>query len=90
MPWSSQSCNDRRYSYFTRNICSRSIDSLKSSLEQRRKHVLRLLQLYGDQAQDWKLKTTGLLVRRISARFQYNGAKSGKSLKIGTKEADTT
>ena len=23
MPWSSHSCNDRRYSYFTRNICNR-------------------------------------------------------------------
>ena len=30
------------------------------------------------------------LVRRISARFQYNCAKNGKGLKIGTKEADTT
>ena len=31
-----------------------------------------------------------LLVRRISASFQYNCAKNGKGLKIGTKEADTT
>ena len=30
------------------------------------------------------------LVRRISASFQYNCAKNGKDLKIGTKEADTT
>ena len=29
-------------------------------------------------------------VRRISASFQYNCAKNGKGLKIGTKEADTT
>ena len=28
-------------------------------------------------------------VRRISASFQYNCAKNGKGLKIGTKEADT-
>ena len=31
-----------------------------------------------------------LLVWRISASFQYNCAKNGKGLKIGTKEADTT
>ena len=31
-----------------------------------------------------------LVVRRISARFQYNCAKNGKGLKIGTTEADTT
>ena len=31
-----------------------------------------------------------MLVRRISASFQYNCAKNGKRLKIGTKEADTT
>ena len=31
-----------------------------------------------------------LIVRRISARFQYNCAKNGKGLKIGTKEAGTT
>ena len=30
------------------------------------------------------------LVRQISASFQYNCAKNGKGLKIGTKEADTT
>ena len=29
MPWSSHSCNDRRYSYFARNICNRCFDSLK-------------------------------------------------------------
>ena len=29
MPWSSHSCNDHRYSYFTRNICNRCVDSLK-------------------------------------------------------------
>ena len=29
------------------------------------------------------------LVRRISASFQYNCAKNGKGLKIGTKETDT-
>ena len=30
MPWSSQSCNDRRYSYFTRNICNRYADCFKT------------------------------------------------------------
>ena len=30
MPWSSHSCNDRRYSYFTRNICNRYVDSFKT------------------------------------------------------------
>ena len=34
--------------------------------------------------------STSLLVRRISASFQYNCAKNGEGLKIGTKEADTT
>ena len=29
MPWSSYSCNDRRYSYFIRNICNRYADSFK-------------------------------------------------------------
>ena len=29
MPWSSHSCNDHKYSYFTRNICNRCIDSSK-------------------------------------------------------------
>ena len=29
MPWSSHSCNDRRYSYFTRNICNRYADCFK-------------------------------------------------------------
>ena len=29
MLWSPHSCNDRRYSYFTRNICNRCIYSLK-------------------------------------------------------------
>ena len=49
---SSYSCSDRRYSY----LCAQEIfaidvlTALKSSLEQRRKHVLRLLRLYGDQA----------------------------------------
>ena len=36
------------------------------------------------------LKVVQVIVRRISARFQYNCAKNGKGLKIGTKEADTT
>ena len=31
-----------------------------------------------------------IIVRRISASFQYNCAKNGKGLKIGTKEAYTT
>ena len=31
-----------------------------------------------------------ILVWRISASFQYNCAKNGKGLKIGTKEVDTT
>ena len=26
MPWYPRSCNDRRYSYFTRNICNRCVD----------------------------------------------------------------
>ena len=30
MPWSSHSCNDRRYSYFTRNICNRYADRTQS------------------------------------------------------------
>ena len=30
MPLSSHSCNDRRYSYFTRNICNRYVDSFKT------------------------------------------------------------
>ena len=30
MPWSSQSCNDRRYSYFTRNNCNRYADCFKT------------------------------------------------------------
>ena len=30
MPWSSHSCNDRRYSYFTRNICNRYADCFKT------------------------------------------------------------
>ena len=53
MPWSSHSCNDRRYSYFARNVCNRHIDSFKTSLEIDRKHVVQLLQLikiYLDQA----------------------------------------
>ena len=34
--------------------------------------------------------SVGQIVRRISASFQYNCAKNGKGLKIGTKEVDTT
>ena len=30
MPLSSHGCNDRRYSYFTRNICNRYVDSFKT------------------------------------------------------------
>ena len=30
MPWSSHSCNDRRYSYFTPNICNQYDDSFKT------------------------------------------------------------
>ena len=45
MPWSSHSCNDRRYSYFSRNICNR---YLKPFLEHDRKHVLRLSRLFLD------------------------------------------
>ena len=52
MPWSSYSCNDRRYSYFIRNICNRYADSFKSSFEHDRKRVRRLLRQYGDQASD--------------------------------------
>ena len=53
MPWSSHSCNDRRYSYFARNISNRYDDSFRISLEHDRKHVvqlLRLIQIYLDQA----------------------------------------
>ena len=32
MPLSSHSCNDRWYSYFTRNICNRYLDSFKTVL----------------------------------------------------------
>ena len=30
MPWSSHSCNDCKYQYFTRNICNRYDDSFKT------------------------------------------------------------
>ena len=30
MPWSSHSCDDRRYSYFTRSICNRYVESFKT------------------------------------------------------------
>ena len=52
IPWSSHSCNDGRYSYFTRNICNRYVDSFKTLLEHDRKVVLQLsrLCLDGDQA----------------------------------------
>ena len=53
MPWSSHSCNHRRYSYLARNICNGYIDSFRTSLEHDRKHVVRLLRLikiYLDQA----------------------------------------
>ena len=30
MLWSSHSCNNRKYSYFTRNICNRYADSFKT------------------------------------------------------------
>ena len=46
MPWSSHSRNDRRYSYFARNICNRYVDVLKPFLEHDRKHVLRLSRLF--------------------------------------------
>ena len=32
MPWSSHSCNDHRYSYFTRNICNRYADCFETLL----------------------------------------------------------
>ena len=47
MPLSSHSCNDRRYSYFTRNICNR-YAVLKPFLEHDRKHVSRLSQFFLD------------------------------------------
>ena len=62
LPWSSHSCNDRRYSYFTRNICNFALTALKSSLKHRRKHVLRLLRLYGDQALKPGLYIVGRIV----------------------------
>ena len=55
MPWSSYSCNDRSYSYFTRKRFRRYTNdipslALKPSLEHDRNHGLRLLRLYEDQA----------------------------------------
>ena len=52
MPWSLHSYNNRRYSYFARNIINRHVDSFKTSLEQDRKHVrlLRFLKIYLDRA----------------------------------------
>ena len=51
MPWSSHSCNDRRYSYFTRNVCNRYVFDFKTLfIKHDRKHVPQLLRLYGDQA----------------------------------------
>ena len=47
---SSHSCNDRRYSYLRRNICNRYIDSIKILFRNHRKHVVRLLRLYGEKA----------------------------------------
>ena len=49
MSWSSHSCNDRRYSYFSRNICNRYADCFKTLLEHYdRKHVLRLSRRFLD------------------------------------------
>ena len=51
MAWSLYGSNNRKYSSLTKKIFA--IDmlrALKSSLKHRRKHVLRSLQLYGDQA----------------------------------------
>ena len=45
MPCSSHSCNDRKYSYFARNVCNRYVDSFKTSSEHDCKHVVRLLRL---------------------------------------------
>ena len=39
MPWSSHSCNDRRYSCFTRNICNRYADCFKILSNPVLKHV---------------------------------------------------
>ena len=54
MPRSSYSCNDRRYSQFTRNTMEifviHILTALKPSLEHDRKQVLRLLRLFRDQA----------------------------------------
>ena len=64
IPWSSHSCDDLRYSYLTRNICKRYINSFKTLSEHDRKDVLRLSRLYGDQALDsviQKLQSNGLL-----------------------------
>ena len=44
MPWSSHSCNDRRYSYFI-IFAIDMLTVLKSFLEHDRKHVLRLSRL---------------------------------------------
>ena len=52
MPWSSHSCNDLRYSYFTRYMCNR-YAVLKPFLEHDRKHVLRLSRLFLDGDPAW-------------------------------------
>ena len=61
MPWSSHSCNDRGYSYFTRIFAIDVLTALKSSVKKhRRKRILRLLRLYGGQALQLKFTEDGL------------------------------
>ena len=59
MPWSSHSCNDRRYSYFTGNICNRYVDSF---VEHDRMQVLRLLRLIESRLKIGFWTTTKLLI----------------------------
>ena len=69
MPWSSHSCIDRRYSYSQEIFAIDVLTALKSSLEQRRKHVLRLLRLYRDLAKE---KTHAYILEKIKkATFQW-------------------
>ena len=45
MTWSPYSCNDCKFSCFTRSIWNRYVDSFKTPLKHSDKHFMRLLQL---------------------------------------------
>ena len=49
MSWSSHSCNDAGSHISQEIFAIDMLTALKPSLEHDRKHVVRLLQLYGDQ-----------------------------------------